>query len=241
MTLGLYDYDRRYRRRFWAGFFKFILFLALLLGVGIYAYQIGVEQFKERDAAQRQEAQDLKREKDKLELMARQLRQAQLNADAKVRELETRLANELPQGDLAELVKLLAQRLSAGVSPGRLGFVISQAQEQRTCSQQEMKRFRLGTPLFPQTGSAASFAGGTLSVVGSGKSAVDGNGRPEAWFDPAHPVQLVITAHGGKPMTAEGMLPLHQSVVVGDSEFRLTAVPGPRSFVEVTADRCPYP
>ena len=40
MTLGLYDSERRYRRRVWTGFVKFFLFVLFVLGVGLFAYQM---------------------------------------------------------------------------------------------------------------------------------------------------------------------------------------------------------
>ena len=43
MSLGRYDYDRRYRRKFLGGFVKLGLLAALLLGTGLFAYQMGVE------------------------------------------------------------------------------------------------------------------------------------------------------------------------------------------------------
>lgn len=241
MSLGLYDYDRRYRRRFWAGFIKFVLFILLLVGVGLFTYQIGVEQFKERDASLRQEVANLQAERDRYYNLAQQLRQAQLNAEARVSELETRLARELPQGALADLVKLVARRLSEGLSVDRLSFVIAQAEEQRNCTAAEVKRFVVSTPLVRNTANTVSFGNGAVTVSGSGRSATNASGAPEAWYDPALPLEVTITTHGGKQTVAEGTLPIHHSVVIDDYEYRVTIVPGNRSFAEVTADRCPYP
>ena len=127
MTLGLYDYDRRYRRRFWIGLVKVVLFIVFVLGVGLFAYQMGVERYEQRDAKMRQEVADLTKERDKLELLARQFKQAQLNAETRVQELETRLARETPQGELAVIMRHVAQRMADGVSGDRLACVGSQA------------------------------------------------------------------------------------------------------------------
>ena len=50
MTLGLHDYERRRRRRFWGSTVKFLLILGVLLAIGLFAYQMGVEQVKGREA-----------------------------------------------------------------------------------------------------------------------------------------------------------------------------------------------
>jgi len=41
MTLGLHDYERRRRRRFWGSTVKLLLILGVLLGIGLFAYQMG--------------------------------------------------------------------------------------------------------------------------------------------------------------------------------------------------------
>ncbi len=241
MTLGLYDYDRRYRRRFWIGFVKIIVYIVVLLAVGLFAYELGVEQFKQRDAALREEVRELSQQKSELELLASQRRQGQLNAEQRVAELETRLEREIPRGELARLMTLVAERIASGVSPARLAFVISQAQEQRDCSAPETKRFMLSTPIFRSPAGAVGFGNGTITVTGVGRSAVDENGNPEAWYDPAEPVNLRITTQNGDETVVEDVLPIHKSVVFDESEYRLNIMSGARSFVEVTADRCPYP
>jgi len=241
MSLGLYDYDRRYRRRFWAGFIKFVLVVVLLVGAGLFTYQIGVEQFKERDASLRQEVTALEAERDRLRALATQLRQAQVNAEARVTELETRLSRELPQGPLADLVKLVAQRMAEGVSAERLTFVIAQAQERRNCSPPEVKRFVVATPISRNTANSVSFGNGAVSVAGAGKSATNASGAPEAWYDAGQPLEVTITTHGGKQTVTEGVLPIQRSVVIEDTEYRITIVAGSRAFAEVTFDRCAYP
>ncbi len=241
MSIGLYDYDRRYRRRFWIGFIKFILFIALLLAVGLFAYQLGVERFKRRDASLRQEVDQLTEQKDELELLASRLKRAALNAEARSTALEARLAREIPRGDQARLLQLVAERLESGVSAERLAFVISQAEERSECSRSETKRFMLSTPIFRSPAGAVGFGNGQVSVTGNGKSAVDSSGNPEAWFDPAEPVRIRFAAHGGKETQVEDILPIHHAMVVDDTEYRFTLLAGKRSFIEVTADRCPYP
>ena len=45
----------------------------------------------------------------------------------------------------------------------------------------------------------------------------------------------------GKQATATGVLPLFQTVVMGDKEYRFSLVEGERSFVRVTSEVCAFP
>ncbi len=241
MSLGRYDYDRRYRRRFWAGFGKFGMLAILVLGVGLFAYQMGIEQLKGRDVTLREENAALSRHKAELELLASQMQHAARTAEARSAELEARLRREVPTGELARLTRLVEERMKAGMDPQRLGFVIAQAQPVRNCHQPESKRFVLITPLLKSGSRAASFGNGTVTVSGEGTSARNAQGAAESWFDPAQPVTIKVAAIGGRESVASGVLPLHHAMVVDGTEYRFTFTAGPRSFVEVTADRCPFP
>ncbi len=241
MSLGRYDYERRYRRRVWAGFGKFGLLAVLVLGVALFAYQMGIEQLKGRDVTLREENAALSRQKAELELLASQMQHAARTAEARSSELEARLQREVPTGDLAKLSGLVAERLKGGMDSNRLAFVITQAQPPRNCQQPESKRFTLATPLLKSGNRSAGFGNGTVTVSGEGQSARNAQGAVESWFDPAQPVTIKVTAIGGKESVVTGVLPLHHAVVVDSTEYRFTFTAGPRSFVEVTADRCPFP
>ncbi len=241
MSLGRYDYEKRYRRRFLAGFVKLGLLLALLLGTGLFAYQMGVEQMKGRDASLREEVSALSRQKAELELLASQMQNAARAAEGRAAEAEARLKREVPTGELARLSKLVGERLSAGLDPARLAFVIEQAQTPRNCQQPDSKRFVLSTPLLKAGNRTTTFGNGTITVTGEGLSARNAQGQPESWYDPAQPVRIRIVTQSGKETVVAGPLPLHQSVVVDQTEHRFTFAAGPRSFVEVTADHCPFP
>jgi FtsZ-binding cell division protein ZapB len=241
MSLGRYDYEQRYRRRFLTGFVKLGLAAAVLLGTGLFAYQMGVEQMKGRDASLREEVSTLSRQKAELELLAGQMQNAARTAEARVADAEARLKRDVPTGELARLGKLVAERLSAGLDPARLAFVIEHAQTQRNCQAPDSKRFVLSTPLLKAGNRSTTFGNGTITVTGEGLSARNAQGQPESWYDPAQPVRIRIVTQAGKETVVAGTLPLHQSVVVDQTEHRFTFTPGPRSFVEVTADRCPFP
>lgn len=241
MSLGRYDYDRRYRRRFWARFGKFTMFAVVLLGVGLFAYQMGIEQLKGRDVTLREENAALSRQKAELELLASQMQHAAKTAEAKAAELEARLQREVPTGELARLAGLIAERLKGGMDANRLAFVIGQAQPVRNCQQPENKRFALATPLLKSGNRSVAFGNNTVTVSGEGQSARNAQGAQESWFDPAQPVTIKVASIGGKQTVVTGVLPLHHAVVVDNAEYRFTFTAGARSFVDVTADRCPFP
>jgi hypothetical protein len=241
MSLGRYDYERRYRRRALVGFLKVAFALGVLLAVALFAHRMGMEQVKSRDAILREEVATLSSQKEQLQLVATQMQHAARVAEARTAEMEQRLRNEVPTGELAKLTQIVAERLKAGVDPTRLAFVIRATENPRDCQQPESKRLVLATPLLKTGNKSLGFANNTITVTGEGQSSRNAQGQPESWFDPAQPVRIRITALGGKETVVTGVLPLHQSVVVERNEYRFNFTAGPRSFVDVTADRCPFP
>lgn len=241
MTLGLYDYDRRRRRRSWMRLFKMLLLLAVLLGIGLFSYQMGIEQIKGREVGLRRENAGLQVRNAELERLVDTLRETARMAEVRADELETRLRRELPQGELARLTKLIAERLTAGVDADRLAFLIDMTSIPRDCEPAETKRFILPTPLYHGSNTAVGFADGAVTVSGEGAAAQNEEGQPEGWFDPQQPVAIHFTRTDGTRTTATGMLPLKQSLVIDMTEHRFTVDAGAHSFVEVTAERCSFP
>ncbi|CAK0773370.1 MSHA biogenesis protein MshI [Azospirillaceae bacterium] len=241
MTLGRYDANRRYQQRVWGGAVKMVFFLVLLLVDGLFSYQMGVEQFKKRDANMKADVTRLSLQKGELELLAKQLKDAALTAEARAEAVEKRLAREVPTGDLARLVQLANERLTTGVSVERLAFVISAVQNRRNCQASETKRFVPSTPIYKSPNRSISFANGAITLTGEGQSARDNAGNAEGWYDPSQPVTIRIIPLGGKEVVLTGNLPLHHSVVVDNTEYRFVIITGARSFIEATADRCPFP
>lgn len=241
MTLGRYDYERRYRRKLWSGAVKILLALGVVLLASLFSYQMGVEQLKARDAAMRKEVNDLSLRNADLELMMEQMKSAVSKAEAHVHEMEVRLRRDVPTGDRAILLESLTKRLEAGVNVDRLAFVVDHTENPRGCKGLEGKRFALATPIMKNKPRAISLAGGAVTLAGEGESARDADNNPESWFDPAQPVKITLTLLGGKTETLEGVLPQHRSVVANGEEYRFAFVAGARSFVEVSADKCPFP
>ncbi|ACI98784.1 hypothetical protein [Rhodospirillum centenum] len=241
MQYGLYSYDRRYRRRFWTRLLKVVLWLAALLVLATFSYQLGVEQLKSRQVSLREEIRELRDAKEAAERRSAQLQQIAQTAEIRANELEVRYQRDVPTGDLAKLSDLVAKKLAEGVDIGRLAFVIDQTGNPRSCSPPERRRFVLPTPIYKGANTSVAFSNGAVTVTGEGVSARSDSGQPESWFDPTKPVKLRFVEIGGHTTETTGLLPLQHSVVAGDKEYRFTITPGARSFVEVSGDVCPFP
>lgn len=241
MSYGLYDYDRRYRRRFWARLAKTLIGLGLLVALGAFSYQLGVEQLKSREVTLLAELETRGAALRQAEQRIAQLQQAAQTAQVRANELEVLYQRDVPSGDLARLTELAARRLSEGVDPARLAFVLEQTANVRSCTQRETKRFVLPTALYKGQNTSVSFAEGAVTVTGEGEAFRNAEGNRESWFDPTRPVTLRFIQAGGETTEATGVLPVMKSVVVGDREFRFTISAGARSFVEVSGDNCRFP
>ena len=204
MTLGLHDYERRRRRRFWGSTVKLLLILGVLLAIGLFAYQMGVEQVKGREAGLLEENAQLTQTNGELSRSVAGLRAAAQNAEAKAAELEARLARELPTGDLARLTELARERLAAGVEAKRLVFVLSQIKTPRACEKPENKRFILPTPVYKGPNSTVGFANGAITVSGEGIPARSATGNVEGWFDPGRPCDDPVYRGRRPPDGGEG-------------------------------------
>ncbi len=142
----------------------------------------------------------------------------------------------------AGLMALIRSKLADGVEPARLGVAIEGVTRERRCDPAvETHRIVLGTPVSRDATSAA-FAGGRLTVSGKGVSVRDAAGLPEAWFDPAQPVELEIRTSDGATVGASGLLPLKHAIVQASHEYALAAKAGQRRGVlDLSVQVCAYP
>ena len=86
------------------------------------------------------------------------------------------------------------------------------------------------------------FAKSTITVTAVGPSAVDAEGKAEAWFDPGQPITVSFTHIGGKTSRKTSALPFQHAIVVGEREHRFQVVASERQgFVEVSGDSCQFP
>lgn len=243
MSLGLQETRQRRRRaRRWA-IFKWLVILAALGAAFYFAYEtarqlarIEVEQLEEQVTELQSRLDQSAQEKSELRAALEETRQSLDN-------WQQRYRAEVPEGEPAELLALVRNRLDQGIEPERLAFVIRKASADRSCDAGPVtKRFIVQTPLSSGAGASVSFADGRITVSAQGQSATNAQGQPEAWYDPAQPLDITFARLGGESESVEGQLPVHYSVVIGESEHRFTLTEGDnRAFARVTWERCAYP
>lgn len=242
MTLGFRD-ERRHRqqRRRWL-LVKWAVGLGAVALAGLFAYDTGlrlaearVEDLNAEIAALTSRVADLDQE------LAAQ-RAAVEAAKTEASTWRDRYARDIPAGELKRVVDTLRGRLAEGVPADRLRFVIDAVSRTRDCPGRALtKRLSLRTPLSRRDDDTVSFGGGSVVVSGSGMSAQNAAGNPEAWFDPAREITLHLVHVSGKKETVSGILPLQQSLIAGENEYRFSVVGGSRGFVEVTGETCRFP
>ncbi len=235
MTLGLYETRVRRRRRVrWAAV-RWMLTGATVAGAAAFAYQVGSSQEQHQLIELRAQVEDLSIRFGTLQRQNTALQAGKMVTEKRLRDAQ----KEIPSGPVADLLTRVQDKLDAGIDIERLQFLVNAAANTPRCSgQPASKRFMVQTLLFAGANDSVSFADGTVTVTARGKSAVNAEGNAEAWFDPAQPIELVLTLIGGRVAEVSGKLPVHTSVVVGDLEHRFTAIAGPQGFVQVTSERC---
>ena len=242
MSLGLRELrTRRRRQRRWQ-LLKWAAMLAGILAAGFYSYETGsrlterkVERLKEQIQALGNEIQGLEQDNDRLAEVAR-------NAKVKVQEWQQRYRQDIPTGNMKSLYEILRRKLETGVAGDRLAFILNQATNRHDCAEGvETRRFYVKTPLYNGGNDAVGFADSTIVVTAEGATSVDSAGNQRARFDPAKAVVVRFARLGGEAIEAQGVLPLHHAMVLGDKEYRFSIVAGEPGMVKVTAGNCPFP
>lgn len=238
---GTFGDPRRRRRRqaLWR-MVRFLFGVIAVLGVGAYGYQVGVATGQARseqlegDLARFQRANlDLR---DQIAVAGKRSEEAQ----AALEDMRARYAANIPSGDAADLLDQVRAQLGAGVAPDRLAFLIEAAGLNACQNAPVTKRFMPRTPISTGPRSFVRFDD-RITVTGEGESARNDAGLPEAWYDPARPVRLEFRMLDGTSTSIEGIVPFTHQMVVDETEYRFSAVPGERRFLEVTAQACPLP
>jgi hypothetical protein len=244
MSFGLYRDSIRQRKRRRALMFvaKTMALAAAIGGAGYYGYVMGSDSSLEHVGRLDAEIASLNGTIEDLKRTNDQLRAAELAASLRESQWQERYRRDVPKGEIVELMKLAQQKQSEGVATDRLAFVIKAAQQRRDCDNSPLtKRFVVKTPVYRGTNNWVNFGDNLVTVTATGESALSAEDKPEAWYDPSKPVQVAFNRIGGDTTTVEGVLPLHQSVVVGDVEYRFSLTAGDRGFVNISGDRCRYP
>ncbi len=243
MSLGLHHQRTLERRRRRWRLVKWLLAVAAIAALGAVSYQAGSEFAKREVSRLRQEVDELSTEAASLRDENLKLQVQAEAAQRRSAEWQRRFETEVPKGRSGELLALVETQIEKGADPRRIAFMIEAAAKKQSCDgKPATRRFLVRTPIYAGANDSVSFAKNTVTVTGEGESATDASGRPEAWFDPAKPVNLQFVEPGGSRSEVAGLLPLYHSVVRGNSEYRFTIVAAEqRGFVNVTAERCAFP
>ncbi len=242
MSLGLRERrNSRRRERRWR-LFRWAVSLAAIIAAGLYAYETGSRLAERETSRLHEEIAVLNQGIAALEADKTKLAEAATAADKKAKDWQQRYRREVPTGTPKNLYDLAQRKLEEGLDPERLTFVLSQVRRRDNCDEEvETKRFFVKTPLYRGANDSVGFGRNRITVTAQGSAAVDASGSPLARFDPAQPVAVHFTRLGGETSKTSGILPIHQGVVFGDSEYRFTLTAGPPGMVKVTGGRCPYP
>jgi hypothetical protein len=207
--------SRRRWRLLWRG--------ALLLGVialfgliGHYAYQTGtalarveVIDLQAQIRRQAKQLQDQVAETDRLQKGLASVKEA---ADA----LQRRYDADVPSGALAGLVRVLQQKLAAGLAADQIAKAIGELEAPRPCAEHvTRKRFEIQAAGHGSE-DAVTFLDGLIQVSATVRGASD---------DPAKPPTVTITrAWASQPIKATG-LPVRQVISLDGMDLALTVEP----------------
>ncbi len=207
----------------------------LVVVVGLFGYQLGIEQSKVQMERLDKRIADLTDSEG-------QLKQAVASSDAalqaerqRARALEERIAREVPTGAPRDLLAQIIERINAGIEPLRLSFIINQLPVQRQCEPSASRRIQVHSGGQRAAIATLQFGGETLSFTFEGQAGRDGN------YDPAKPVTLKVAPPGANRVEIAKVLPFKHSVLSKGFEYRFQVSAGGRGQVQVVAERCVFP
>ncbi len=243
MSLGLHDIQGRRRRQTRRAVARWLFTLGAIVAAAVLAYETGSGLAEREFDELEQRVADLGQRVEALEQENTDLQAGLILKERRFKDAELRYERDVPRGAVAALMGRVRAKLDAGVEEDRLAFLIDSAGKPRACDDKPVtKRFMVRTLISRGANDSVSFAKNSITISALGESALNAEGKIEAWFDPAQAVTLRLTELGGKTTVEKGKLPLHTSVIVKDKEYIYSVVAGQqRGFVEVTGDRCDYP
>lgn len=245
MTLSGYHtrLDRKRSSRWRMAMFRLVIYAAVAGAISYWAYNMGGERYANRNRALEQQMTVLEDENRRLRDETDAAVAARAAAVDRASSFQRRYEQEVPQGEVREIMDLVRDRLEEGVEAERIAFVVSAAQNETRCAPEiTSRRFIVQTELTQGANASVSFADRAITVTGKGEAALDSNGNLAGWFDRAKPVSINFALPGGDTTIVEGVLPLHHAVVLGDKAHRFTITAGDdRGFVMVSEQVCDYP
>jgi len=212
-----------------------VIFLSVCMG-----FWVGKQYGVERSISLKEEVEQLTKERNELQQGLTTLRAEAQTANTRYEQIKAEYNAQIPEGPMQDLTRLIREQLNQGMAPERLSFVIKSARPPTDCTEPETKRFIVSTPTYTGPDSTVSVADAAIIITGKGVSAFNKEGAPEAWYDPAQPVEIVFNANGVREVK-KGNFPIRHSVVAANREYRFTIEEGAKSFAKVIFDSCAYP
>ncbi|MCB1532444.1 MAG: hypothetical protein KDJ35_06220 [Alphaproteobacteria bacterium] len=220
---------------------NFAVAMGILFVTGLIGYWIGGQASAQKVGVLQEQLRQAEEQKSETEAVLMELRTEAQTATLRYEQLQDDVEEQVPEGPMQELVTLIRKQLEEGMDAERLAFAIRSARPPRNCTEPETRRFVISTPAYKGSESKVEIAEAGLVIKGSGASAKNEKGDPEAWYDPAKAVEISFKAKGAEEVVKNSVMPIRHSVVVGDREYRLSVEEAARSFAKVTFDSCDYP
>jgi hypothetical protein len=239
---------------------RWVALAAVLAGVGLFAFQLGVEDERGRALRLNEEVDRLRLTNKRLDGTVQQLEAENKAALSQLTALGDRVASENVPGVPRDLILALKAALDAGIEPPRIAASVQallpvqvrqaggegtaglpKANPGEECEPPQTKKFLVSTPISrEQPSMSVGFGGNAVAVSASGTFQRNAEGKAEARFEPKEPVTIRVTPAGGKASEATGKLPLQHTVTVGPLRYRFAfvAADGSPGYIQVTSDRC---
>lgn len=162
--------------------------------------------------------------------------------ETELEQLRLQYEEEVPKGEVKDLMVLVNKKLARGLDANRLALVIDSARPPHGCSKTDTQPLLVVTPGYGGPQPTLDFTEEGLVITAEGHPALNAEeGREESWFDPAQTVSLSFVHSSGTKTQKSGLLPLQHSMVVGDREYRFSIGQGARSLIDISFNHCSYP
>lgn len=228
-------HQRERSKRLWGFLFKTAVFVAIVATVAAFAYEVGRQLSTGEINELRAEVTEITATAEERQEITESLR-SELAETREAAETYRQRYEEVAPEEIRGIIAAAKERIEGGLPAQRIEFAIEQVQLPRNCSPAETRRFIAKTENYDGPNTWVRF-NEIVTVTGRGTAGAGGSAE---WYDPAQPVTLTFTPIGGEARTISGELPLQHSMVVKGKEYRFTAAPGSRSFIEITADWCDW-
>jgi hypothetical protein len=234
-------YRAEQRRRLAGRATRAMVSVGLLCVTAFYAYNVGAQVVRDDMAEMSDKLQTQLREDGRTrdELTATKAALAEARRDAET--YRGLYQASQPNGDAAQVVRLVQDKLATGVPRDRLTFFIQAAEGPMKCSDLAARPLKVVTG--GKGGEELKF-GDTRSplVVSATGTALPPtkNGKPQRLFDPAKPVTVRFTPTGARASEATGPLPLTHTVLTRNYEQRFTITAGTNGSLQVAGTRCEF-